>query len=735
MPKQKQFKNIYDSQGEIISRIRTVSNVPNLDPNFWITDASNRGISRVKDIENKPYINHPTTYSCAKVIAKNISRMPLMLVDSKDHTTPVEDRWGILNLFNKPNPLMTYTSFMQIMVLSYLLDLKNNGSSSGGQVFLTPKKMGGKSKEDQKIDLKSGQLPDFLFPYTDEVFCPHKIKSGDGLYFNAGWKFEVQGSPKTKLIYKPYELIRIYSPNPYDWLSGLAPSTPAKLALSMEVRADIYNTKLFDNNAIPAGLLSSEEWLDKTQRKQVLESYYEEYGGYENIGKVAVAPSGIKFQEIGKSHEDMQYSEQIDHAFNQFINVFGLNKIALGRYEDINYATLKEGRKMLWQDNYLPTAENIIEPINSSMINYITKGEALLKYDTREIEPLQPDYKVKAIAGGNMVERMKFPPALAAKLNGIPLSEEDIEQYPWLADHPDKIKLQAEKENNNTSPPEKDFDFSEIHKEYQDEEEKEKYKIFWKEYIKRIIDPLEKKYNSEMERFFHRQGNLMQDKVDEWLKEANKSILKASIPLDPSSFNINIPEETKKLMKMIKPVVKETLEYQEAELENELNGLVEWGVTDNRINMFTEARLQEMKEINTTTYKKAGEKIGEAIKQSTEDGLNPATTAKKVKEAIRDVRDTRKNAAKTIARTEIGIIANSCRFEVFNVEGYEYHKWVNSHDSKVRPDHVEVGGKVIKVGDTFPIVNLTHPGQSTGDPSQIINCRCVCVIAKKEEVN
>lgn len=723
-------KKIYNASGEVVSLVRTVSNVPNLDPNFWLTSANKKGIVRVKDIENKPYVNHSTTYSCAKVIASNIARMPLMLVNKKNTMEQVEDKYGILNLFNKPNALMTYTPFMEILVLSYLLDLKNRGESTGGQVFLVPKKAGAKNREASKVDLKRGELPDFLFPYTDEVFRPNKKKTTHGLLYNDGWLFEVQGNPKTKLTYKNYELVRIYSPNPYNWLQGLAPTVPAKLALSMEVRADIYNTKLFDNNAIPAGLLSSKEWLDAKQRKEILESYYEEYGGYENIGKVAVAPSGIEFQEIGKSHEDMQYSEQIDHSFNSFINVFGLNKIALGRYEDVNYATLKEGRKMLWQDKYLPTGNAILEPINSSMIRYITKDEAILKFDTREIEPLQPDYKIKATAGGTMVDKMGFPPELAARLNGIPLTEEDIKKYPWLTENPNKIKI-----DSSSPEKEKEFNFSSIHKEYSDEEEKEKYKEWWKAYIKKIIDPLEKSYSEKMIRFFHQQGNLMQDKVDEWLKESEKSIIKAKIPLDASSFNINVNKETEKLMKLIKPVVKDTLEYEEKELTDELDGLVEWGVTDNRIEMYTQGRKKEMEQINTTTYKQANKKIGDAIEQSMADGLNPATTAKKVKEAIRNVRDTRKNASKTIARTEIGIIANSCRFDVFRTEGFEYHKWVHSHDSKVRPDHVDVGGTVVKIGKNFPIVNLTHPGQSTGAPEQIINCRCVCVIAKKEEVN
>lgn len=704
-------KLIYDYKGDPVSKVRTI---PNLDPGFFIPTLSAGNIS-ASDIAERPYQYHPWINACGRVISMNVSRLPKVLT-KKDKPEEYIYEHEVLALFENPNPFMTEIVFWQAIVLGLLLPSKrtNEKGNTGGQVFLV---CDSGNEDKPQVDLRKGDIPKFIYPYTDKVIRPRR----DGKDRLTGWIYEVPGYKNTKIEYELDEIIRINFFNPYDWLKGMSYFSPAQIAVLQDIKADIYNTTTFDNDATIAGLLTSDQHLTPEQFEIYMKRWYEKYGGAGNSNRTAILGMGLKYQQYGLTHADMQYVEQKEKNYEQILAVHGLNRIALGNYEKLNRATIVEGRRMLWQDTYMPIDQQITVSINNQWVRNIDNFR--LRSDYSGIEALREDYGNRAKAGGTMVKDMDFPPALAARLNNIPLTDQNLTDYPWLNEKPEQKAPGGFAGAESLAPI--------ISTKGVEVGEDERMKLSW-DYIHKVLDPGEKKFKAQLERFFNSQRNRMQDRVDFWLKQQERAI-KIMI-LDPKMFLLNFFEENEALAKLIKPLVIDQLKRETARIEQELGELIEWNVTDERIGEFIKARQNEIKEINSTTFKKAHKKIGAAIEEAIKENATPQQAAKLIKSAISDVGEVRKNQSLTIARTETGIISSSTRFKAFHIEGIEYGEWLTAGDEGVRSNHRKAGeAGILPIGQKYPYVNMRFPLDPEGAVGEIVNCRCVLLAAEKEK--
>lgn len=693
---------LYDSRGQIIER------AVNTDRTFFHATPSGRTVSTA-DIEARPYQFGAWIFACAWTIEKNISRLPLVLYYKSKPSELIYEH-EVLNLLENPNPLMTLRTLISATVLNILLQAgtRTGSGSLGGQCFyVCTDKSGG------KCNLHSGTVPVLVMPYNDLFVKPETDKDGQLI----GWIYEIPGKPSSKETYATEEIIRISQFNPYNWLSGIANYQPAQIAMTQDMESDVFNSQLFKNNAIPSGILSTEAEITPDKKREMLSHWYETYGGG-NAQRVAMLSRGLKYQHIGLSQVDMQYKDMKNFLQEQITAVYGLNKIALGKYEHINMATIIEGRKMLWQDTYLPLAELITEALNAQWIRYIDKN-LRIKFDVSGIPALRADYTTRAQSAAVMVSQMFLAPAHAMRINEIPVSDEDIQKYPWLEENPVNLRFPSTGETT--------VQMEGLIKTKEIKPDREK---FWYDYVARVLDPGEKSMQKDLIDFFLGQRNRMQDKVDNWLKTQHKAITR-ELNIDAKQFLLDLQDETDGLIKLYKPHVKKQMEITAAELDDELpGGLVAFKVKNEAVAAFVKKRARQLKGINKTTFKAVENKVIKAIKEGTDNLYTPQEMAKEIKKAIAEVGEYRKGHSKTIARTEIGTITTQTRFDAFKDEGIEKWEWVSAMDEKVREDHQLENGEVINVGDKFPHTDMRYPLDPMGDVSQIVNCRCVTVAAE-----
>lgn len=122
------------------------------------------------------------------------------------------------------------------------------------------------------------------------------------------------------------------------------------------------------------------------------------------------------------------------------------------------------------------------------------------------------------------------------------------------------------------------------------------------------------------------------------------------------------------------------------------------------------------------------QKINHAITQGILQGESVSDVAKRL-QAVTDMDD---RAALRNARTALTAAQNAGRMDSYKDAqklGIELKKeWLASLDGRTRDSHRDLDGVQVEVDKTFPN-GCEYPGDPTGDPAEVYNCRCTLVPA------
>lgn len=111
-------------------------------------------------------------------------------------------------------------------------------------------------------------------------------------------------------------------------------------------------------------------------------------------------------------------------------------------------------------------------------------------------------------------------------------------------------------------------------------------------------------------------------------------------------------------------------------------------------------------------------------------GLLKGESIPKLAKRVQKTLNSSMNRAILIARTENTRVQNESREEVFKnatQKGIKLKKqWISAGDSRVRDSHRRLDGEVRDMKDTFSN-GCEYPGDASGGPKEVCNCRCTMV--------
>lgn len=95
-------------------------------------------------------------------------------------------------------------------------------------------------------------------------------------------------------------------------------------------------------------------------------------------------------------------------------------------------------------------------------------------------------------------------------------------------------------------------------------------------------------------------------------------------------------------------------------------------------------------------------------------------------------RSTWQTRSERIARTESTGAYNAGAEDAYRREGAGVHMWVATADDRTREEHLDAHGQCVPLNDPFNVggVQLQFPGDPSGPPELIINCRCTTVAGR-----
>jgi HK97 family phage portal protein len=144
----------------------------------------------------------------------------------------------------------------------------------------------------------SGGLPTEIY-----VLDPRKLHTeftlggvDDGVMSNSRRWFYQCGAERIPIL--PDELIHFKDWNPWNQLRGVNPLVSLSLELEQDYFANKANSQLLKNNAIPQGILKTDQTLRPEEADQLERRWESKYGAVKSGRKIAVLGKGTEFKPV-----------------------------------------------------------------------------------------------------------------------------------------------------------------------------------------------------------------------------------------------------------------------------------------------------------------------------------------------------------------------------------------------------------------------------------------------------
>ena len=154
---------------------------------------------------------------------------------------------------------------------------------------------------------------------------------------------------------------------------------------------------------------------------------------------------------------------------------------------------------------------------------------------------------------------------------------------------------------------------------------------------------------------------------------------------------------------------------------------VDFDVTNPRVVAFLKRKIPKFSfKVNDTTL----DQLKKELTVGVDAGESIPKLAKRVEKVFSHAKGYR---SVRIARTEVIGSSNFGAFESYKQSGgiVERKEWLATKDDRVRDTHAAIDGQRRKLNERFSN-GLQHPGDPSGRPESIINCRCTILPIVKE---
>lgn len=247
-----------------------------------------------------------TVFACVKVNAQAVSSLPLAMYEKQrdDSRVRVDDDAVAEVIAESPNEDQTPLEFWEEQV-AWLL---TTGNSYAERTY-------------------SGRRLTSLQPIMSTQCKP--VRQPDGtLVYRVGDRGKFETLPRDKIFH-----IKGFGQGLKNRDLGLSPLAYGAHSLGGAMAAEEAAGKMFGNSLQASGVLSSEQRLNKDQRKE-LQAVMESYVGSNNSGKLMILEAGLDYKQLQLSPEDAQMLETRRFSVEDLCRWYGTPPIIIGHAMD-----------------------------------------------------------------------------------------------------------------------------------------------------------------------------------------------------------------------------------------------------------------------------------------------------------------------------------------------------------------------------------------------------------------
>lgn len=293
---------------------------------------------------------HSAVYACATLIASDISKLRVKLVQKTDSGIWQEtENPAYSPVLRKPNSYQTRIQFWESWMLSKLL--------RGNTYVLKQRNRNGNVVALYVLDSAPGKVKP-LIADTGDIFYELQADSLSGIE-------ETVIVPAREIIHDRWNCL-------YHPLVGQSPIYAAGAAATQGVQIQNDATSFFSNRSTPAGILVAPGAIGAENAARLKEYWETNYSG-ENSGKIAVLGDGMKFEQLRMSASDSQMIEQLKWTSETIASVFHVPAYKLGIGQMPTYNNIQS----LNVEYYSQALQRLIEDAEVCMDEALDTGTRL----------------------------------------------------------------------------------------------------------------------------------------------------------------------------------------------------------------------------------------------------------------------------------------------------------------------------------------------------------------------
>ncbi len=242
--------------------------------------------------------------ACVRVIANGLAQVPFKLYRAEGRNRNPAVGHGLYELMDMaPNEFQTAFEFRHMLALHLCLT---------GNAYIWLNRVGGRIVE--------------MLPYPPGCVSIER----DG--WELTYRITTQDKRYITVPRKDMWHVRWLS---WDGVSGLDGVVLAREAIGLSLALETYGASSFRNGVRPSGILSTDQGLNKDQRKDLRTAWEAAFAGTENAERAAVLGSGMKWTQLSMPNDAAQFIESRQYQVEEVCRAFGQGQHLRQRGTDV----------------------------------------------------------------------------------------------------------------------------------------------------------------------------------------------------------------------------------------------------------------------------------------------------------------------------------------------------------------------------------------------------------------
>jgi HK97 family phage portal protein len=305
---------------------------------FRILESFSGAFQTNTEVELNSVVTHPTVFACVSLIASDIGKMRVRLVEQDKNLIWSETESPSFSpILRKPNHFQIRIKFFEQWIFSKLI---------WGNTYVLKQRDRRRVVERLYI-LDPTRVTPLVSP-SGEVFYELR-RSSNG--------YDLSGQ-QDSVVVPAEEIIHDVGVAFFHPLIGLSPIAACGIAAMQGLHIIENSTKFFENGSMPGGILTVPGNISQEQADTLKSSWNTNYSG-DNFGAVAVLANGLKYESIAVNAHDSQLIEQLKWTSEIICSVFHVPAYMVGVGDPPNYDNIEA----LNQQYYTQCLQNLIECI------------------------------------------------------------------------------------------------------------------------------------------------------------------------------------------------------------------------------------------------------------------------------------------------------------------------------------------------------------------------------------